>query len=258
MVDPTAHPDFDLDTALSADLDGELDGYASDLGLPVDDVRAALAGPTTVARRAALVAARDALRDDPGAPVPLDDVTRRRLLAGAGVGSAARSAPRRDRGRLLRAAAAAAITLLVLGGLYAILHDSGGSGGSVDQPRSPGPGVAGSPPSPCAGTSATSARSTRARSRASSGAGSPGDAAGTAPNADRAASSADSSFAAANPRAVDGCVNQYASEGSIRFRGSGSYQGRPAVVLGIDTGPRTIVFVVAADDCARVLYSASR
>ena len=40
-------------------------------------------------------------------------------------------------------------------------------------------------------------------------------------------------------------------------RPPGPTQGRPAVIVGIATGDRTIVFVVAADDCASVLYSAS-
>ncbi len=60
------------------------------------------------------------------------------------------------------------------------------------------------------------------------------------------------------PGAVESCATTYADEGAIRFRGSGTYEGRPAVVLGIDTAGRTIVFVVAAADCRQVLYSASR
>jgi hypothetical protein len=59
-------------------------------------------------------------------------------------------------------------------------------------------------------------------------------------------------------QAVETCAGQYATEGAIRFRASGAYQGIGAVVLGIDTDRRTIVFVVAADNCAQVLYSASR
>jgi hypothetical protein len=58
--------------------------------------------------------------------------------------------------------------------------------------------------------------------------------------------------------AVAACASRYASEGTVRFRASGAYQGTPAVVLGIDTDRRTIVFVVAADNCAQVLYSLSR
>ena len=146
----------------------------------------------------------------------------------------------------------------MLGGLYAIFHDSDGSGGSGGSAAKSGAGggrvtaVAVRGDLGDVGTIDAGQVAGFLRGRVARGA------AETAPNADRAASSADGSFAAASPRAVDGCVNQYASEGSIRFRGSGSYQGRPAVVLGIDAGPRTIVFVVAADDCARVLYSASR
>jgi hypothetical protein len=62
----------------------------------------------------------------------------------------------------------------------------------------------------------------------------------------------------ASPAEVADCATQYGSQGTVRFRGSGTYGSRPAVVLGIDTDQRTIVFVVAADDCTQVLYSASR
>jgi len=37
MADLSSHPDFDLDVALSAELDGELDAYAGDLGVDPAD-----------------------------------------------------------------------------------------------------------------------------------------------------------------------------------------------------------------------------
>ena len=54
------------------------------------------------------------------------------------------------------------------------------------------------------------------------------------------------------------CEKQYATAGPVRFSATGSYMGRAAVVLGIANGERTIVFVVAADDCPTVLFSVSR
>ena len=68
MADPTLHPDFDLDTALSADLDGALDAYAAELGLAPADVRAALSGPEPTLRRAELAAVRTALHREPDVP----------------------------------------------------------------------------------------------------------------------------------------------------------------------------------------------
>ena len=252
MADPSTHPDFDLDTALSAELDGELDAYAAELGLPADDVRAALATPPAVARRAQLAAAQDALRTEP-VPDALDDVTRRRLLAGAGVGTS-RAPAHRDRGWLLRPAAAAAITLVVLGGLYAIFHDSGGSGGSADKSGAgSAAAVAVTGDLGDVGTIDAAQVEGLLQGTVTPGTGKP------APTANDAAKGADAGAASEfAPGAVDDCATAYGDEGAIRFRGSGTYQGRPAVVLGIDTDQRTIVFVVAAADCGQVLYSASR
>jgi hypothetical protein len=259
MADLSDHPDFDLDTALSADLDGELDAYASELGVAPDDLRAVLAGPAGSARREELAAVRAALRTDSvDAAPPLDDLTRRRLLAGAGVGTRS-SAPRRHAGRWLRPAAAAAVTLLVLAGVYAIVQDSGGSGGSGGSAAKSSGGSAGSTVTAVTGdlgdVGAVDAAGIAGFLRGEA----PERTASSAPAANQSADrSAGAEFAAATPQAVATCADRYASEGTIRFRASGTFQDRPAVVLGIDTTDRTIVFVVAADDCAQVLYSASR
>jgi hypothetical protein len=260
MTDPTLHPDFDLDTALSADLDGALDEYAVELGLAPEDVRAAVAGPDATARRAELAAVRIALGREPDPPGELDEVTRRRLLAAAGVAtSPATTTP--DRSWMMRAGAAAAVTLIVLGTLYAVVRDSDGSNGSN-----------GSAAKSAGGATSVSAVTGDVGDLGAIDAAEisrllQGDAGGTTvPNtpgtaSDRAFANDSGSGAEAvvvGPEAVDACARQYTAEGRIRFQGRGTYQGRPAVVLGIDTAGRTIVFVVAPDNCTQVLYSASR
>jgi hypothetical protein len=261
MADPSTHPDFDLDVALSAALDGELDAYAAELGLPVADLQAAIRTPAARARGAELASARAAVAE----PARLDDVTRRRLLAGAGVGEgrpAAAPRPGRDRGWILRAGAAAAVTLVVLAGLFALTRPGD------DGAKSSGSGAGSSARSAAAptgdlgdigtldpaqigrllrgGAPTSNSTSLQEKARSSSAAG-----ADAVPGFDANAPTADAGTASA-------CAAQYAAQGTVRFRASGSYQGQPAVVLGIDTSGRTIVFVVAADDCTRVLYSASR
>jgi hypothetical protein len=254
MADPTLHPDFDLDTALSADLDGALDAYAAELGSVPDAMRAALAGPAATARRAELAAVRAALGREPDSTGELDELTRRRLLAGAGVGADG-TAPRRDRSFLLRAGAAAAVTLIVVGALYAVIRNSGGSDGS--SAKSSG-GATSSVAAVTGDVGDLGAVDAAEIARLLEG-----DAAKSAPStpgaaADRSFTTGAGAEAAVAPAAVEACARQYAAEGRIRFRGRGTYQGRPAVVLGIDTAKRTIVFVVAPDNCTQVLYSASR
>jgi hypothetical protein len=266
MAEPTIPADFDLDTAVSADLDGDLGGYADELGVPVAALRAAIASPAGAARHAELAAVRDALRAARGADPGLDELTRRRLLAAAGVGSRP-GRERREQGWLLRAGVAAAVTLLVVAGLYALVTKSGDSGdrGAKTSATGPGGGAAavrgdvgdlgpidaaavgrllhGTRPAAGGGTTFSNA-APESSQRAADGA--------------SASSSAPSRAPSVAAPAVATCASQYAREGSIRFRGSGTYGGRAAVVLGIDTPTRTIVFVVAAGDCSQVLYSASR
>jgi hypothetical protein len=266
MADLSSRPDFDLDTAVSADLDGELDGYAAELGVPVGELRAAVATAEASARRSELTAVRATLAHD--AEPGLDDVTRRRLLDGAGVGTRA-SRAQRNRGWILRAGAAAAVTLVVVAALYALVGRTDGSG-------DPGTKASGGGSSATAAVTgdvgdvgtidaAEVARLLRGARRSAAGS-------STAPEQappeqstsarrttnDFASGTDRNAVALVTPQAVDACATQYGTEGTVRFRGSGRYAGRPAVVLGIDTETRTIVFVVAADDCTQVLYSASR
>jgi hypothetical protein len=77
MPEPT---DFDLDGALSAELDGDLPAWceAEDRDLTV--IQARLAAPEAVARRTELATARNALA---ASVAPPDELTRRRLLGAA-------------------------------------------------------------------------------------------------------------------------------------------------------------------------------
>jgi hypothetical protein len=271
MADLSSHPDFDLDVALSADLDGELDAYAAELGADPAELRATLDAPGAAARRAELDVVRRAVGEALSGSDELDDVTRRRLLAGAGVGTrAGRARPARDRSWMLRAGAAAAVTLVVVGALYAATRNSGDSGA-----KSSGSSAAGDSTEAAAvagdlgdvGTisAAGVGRLLRGQAPAKTAPGlpsAPRDRTFTESGGNASKSAAGrASTTTVEPVAgttVDACANQYATDGAIRFRASGAYQGRPAVVLGIDTDRRTIVFVVAADNCAQVLYSASR
>ena len=77
------HPAFNLDEAISADLDDELTAFAAELSLDLATLRALMAERLEYADRlAALEAARRLLR----APVDsLDDVSRARLLRAAAI-----------------------------------------------------------------------------------------------------------------------------------------------------------------------------
>jgi hypothetical protein len=52
--------------------------------------------------------------------------------------------------------------------------------------------------------------------------------------------------------------SQFAGSRPVRFVGTGTYEGQPAVVVGLDQGGRTIAFVVPVGDCTSVLTSVSR
>ena len=265
MADLSSHPDFDLDTALSADVDGELDAYAAELGVAPDELRAAVTGPAATKRRAELATVRTALGNAPRAGEELDEVTRRRLLAAAGVGAPS-SRPARDRSFLLRAGAAAAVTLVVVVGFYTLTRNSGDSSAKSSES---GGGASASTAAPITGDlgdlgdidGSTVGRLLRGEAPAKSA----NRSAAPETSRDRAFDSTQNGLAAGSapqaaiaPQAVDVCVQQYSKEGTIRFRASGTYTGRPAVMLGLDIEHRTIVFVVAADNCTQVLYSASR
>lgn len=254
MSDPD---DLDLDTAISADLDGELDAMCAELGLDAAAVRSRLAEPDARARRAQLDAARDAL----AAPVPpLDDLARRRLVQGAmsdtdldtTIPSRTSDSAVHDRSRRLWAVlggAAAAIVVVV--GVVALVN----RGDDGTAAKSSGSGTVTAPTGDLGDVGAVDQKRIDGLiGGGSSGAAASNDASTAAEGADGFTENPESVPAAR----VSECAAAFASEGTVRFRASGDFQGQPAVIIGVDTDSRTIVFVVAADDCTRVLYSASR
>jgi hypothetical protein len=54
------------------------------------------------------------------------------------------------------------------------------------------------------------------------------------------------------------CAAELAGSRPVRFFATGTYQGQPVTIVGIDSGGRTIAFVVAAGNCTNVLTSISR
>jgi len=245
MADPRLPAAFDLDLALSADLDGELETYARELGASPEVLRNTLETAEARDRRAVLAAVRTRLLE-PG-PGP-DDLTRRRLTAAAG--DALPPAPARS-GRARpawgRLAAVAAILLLAVVGIVAVTTRGGDESSSKD-------GAASRAAVAPRGDLGDLGRLDQGRIDALTGAGS----AARSNESTTPSAGAQSTAAPATPTQVQRCSDGYGAEGSVRFRAAGTYDGRAAVVLGVESGARTIVFVVAADDCAQVLYSASR
>jgi hypothetical protein len=122
-------PPGTLDELLSADIDGELERAAADHGLVLDDARVALAAPEAVARRAALVRARDLV----ARAVPLDPADADRLVASALEHARHENelaAARRRRGRAdtaRRVAIAAASIVVVFGGIAVLARGTSSS-----------------------------------------------------------------------------------------------------------------------------------
>ncbi len=247
MPEPT-----DLDLLVSADLDGDLEGLALELGVSVAELRTRMTTPEAQARRRELDAARAALATPVAA---VDDVTRQRMLdAARGADPSARSAwP-----RVLAAAAVLAVVVLGAGALYNLR----GSDSSASRASS---GSANSTASTPSGDLGDLGRLSEDDINAFLG-GAEGKAQAREPApsatdaATRSAADAGVELAPVAPADVARCVEQYGSQGTIRFQGGAILNGRPAVLLGIASasGERTIVLVVAADNCSDVLYSASR
>ncbi len=69
---------------------------------------------------------------------------------------------------------------------------------------------------------------------------------------------ASASARAVTPGQLTTCRDEYERLGAIQFEATGTFQAQPAIVLGIKRASRIIVFVLAADNCSRVLLSVSR
>lgn len=267
--------DFDLDAAISADLDGELDHYATAIGRDPGEVRAQLADPAAARRRGDFDALRAAIQEPVIAP---DELSRARLLAGAVAASGTQAAATPPSRAYIRLASAAAIVVAVVGlGVVLVNRGGGDSAKSSSTAGSSGPIRSGNVGDlgeldqrkldkliggPVAG--APSTHDSTARSSAAGAAGAADAAFGATSSVPRAAEDTrvpgldPASGARATKMQVGACTDAYASQGRIRFTGSGAFHGQPAVVLGIANGDRTIVFVVEASNCTNVLFSLSR
>ncbi len=275
---------LDLDTAISAELDGEFGAYATEIGRNPSGLLAEItAQPGYADRRATLQGVRDQLREPAAA---LDDVTRRRLLALASTDAIVAGAPSHatphsrtrhtasNRGGSTRLTAAAAILLVVLGGGvflatrgpdHARLDAAKTAGGTIGRAREGDLGDIGNLSNPSTldrliggpGVPDSSQSQSSAERSAAPILGSESTAASDA-DASRVRGFQPDTAAGANPKQVQACAKQYAAQGTVRFTASGVYQGQPAAVLGVVVGNSTIVFVVAAADCDTVLFSVSR
>jgi hypothetical protein len=270
---PLPPPPFgdDTDEALSTLLDGELGAFAADHGLTEAEARERLEHwPEYTARLAAL----ERGRAEVAAPVPpLDDLTRRRLVRNAlpaADGIAATS--NRSGWSWLRISAAAAAVLIVLAGLGARPTPLGT--GSDNSAKSSGVGSAaaevprgdlgnigdvtdpaairalvrpGAQKKPPATTSRADALRELNGQSATSGS--------TAKDSTGSGTFSPRTDAPVDPKA---CAAQFARARPVRFFASGTYRGQPVTVVGIESGARTIAFVVPSNDCTNVLTAISR
>jgi hypothetical protein len=118
----------ELDELLSADIDGELDAAARDLGITMDEARARMrAHPDAAGRRRALVAARDELAQAP----EIDELVAQRLRAkairAAETEHRDRADERRQRRRVLVGLSAAAAAIVAVAGIAVGLNAHHGS-----------------------------------------------------------------------------------------------------------------------------------
>lgn len=275
------------DEAVSAYLDGELGAFAADLDLPLGDVRHRLERwPGVAVRRAELQAARTSLRSEP-APPALDELTRRRLLAGATrvTDTTIPDRPGRSRNRWVALSAAAAVLVVV--GAVAVLRDHGGGTsrtaadaptvaavgyvgdlGDVSDPNTlraavadhlgtRGKAVAGSDSTPATTTTMPAApEATKTQSER------PDLASGSTPSTPPGGTTGDASSSAkrATPadaqEQADSCaasiVKENAPGRTVLLTATGVYRGQPAAVVTIRRGQRTVTFIADLATCAVV------
>jgi hypothetical protein len=262
----------DTDEALGALLDGELGAFADDHGLTEAEARDRLEQWSEYAARlAALEQGRAAV----GEPVPpLDDLTRRQLVRNAlpaadGIGASST----RSGWSWLRISAAAAAALVVLAGLGAMLTSLGT--GNDDSAKSSTAGSAATAAVPSGDLGNLGDVSNPAAIRAlvdpaahqkptpkTGGAdaqrklsGDSSTSGGPAEDSTGSLSIAPRSDTLVDPKA---CAGQLAGARPVRFFATGTYQGQPVAIVGIESGGRTIAFVVPSNDCTNVLTAISR
>ncbi len=280
------------DEAVSAELDGELDAFAADLGLPAAEVRRRLEKWSGFdARRSALGAARTSIRA--GAPPALDDLSRRRLLAGARPpGSFDTTIPerhRRGRARWVALSAAAAVLIAVGVGAAMALRSGGGSSshtaastpaaavgyvgdlGDVTDPDTLRVAVAdhlearGGATAGATGpaTTTTAAGSPQADRAETAGPPLSTNQTTTAPAAPGTVSGSTKAAAAPDPQAqAERCaaaiVKAAAPGEPVLLTATGVYRGQPAAIVTIRRGQRTVTFIADLATCAVVGGQAGR
>jgi hypothetical protein len=260
-ISPESHDGYDLDEALSALVDDELDAFAHDHGLTEEAVRARLVAlPDFAARRAALQRTRASIRE----PVAfLDDVTRHRLVRNATDAASDVIAPEPRSRRWIAITAIAAAGLLLVAGVGVAVSSMGGSSSSSSSSSDSGA----SSPAPLRGdvgdlgdvTSPVALKELLDRRAAKS------DTSSTALSPEQSqlsggGASADATKRAAppSPASTEKCARELAGTRAVVFTGTGTYQGAPVTIVGITSGDRTVVFVVSDTDCTNVVASISR
>jgi hypothetical protein len=258
-IPPEPSPDYDVDEAVNAIVDGELAAFADEHGLTEAEVRAhVVAMPDDAARRAAVDGTRAAV----GEPVPLlDDVTRHRLVRDATRGTSNVVAPAPRSRRWIAITAIAAAGLLVVAGLGVAVSSMGDSSSSSSSSSDSGASAA----APLRGdvgdlgdvTSAAALKALLDRRAARDSA----PTTAVSPKSEFAsggAADATNPVPAPSAATTAQCAQQLAGRRPVVFSGTGTYQGAPVTVVGIKTGHRTIVFVVSDTDCTDVVASISR
>jgi hypothetical protein len=238
MDDTTPTPDSETDEVMSASIDGELRPTEHD---PVDE---------RAARRAELVAARDALRDAPVAP--LDDLTRRRLVSRALEESAA-PVRRGWTDRVPWRAVAAVLAVVVVAGGVALSLQVGGSSSSSTASRTKSAANARD-----RGAQTTAAAPDLSATAALGDLGDVSDPKGLAQRvhadqfgAAKGASGTQSSAPTPSATEVLGsCASALRGLGTIRAVGSGTVDGRAAAIAVITDGQgHAQAVVVLLDGC---------
>jgi hypothetical protein len=244
-----------VDELLSAELDGEFDAAARDLGLDPDDARDRLATqvPGLVARRAALGAARDLLAELPVVDELVVARVRAKAVRAAATEHEVGQATRTHRARRLTAIAGGlAAAIAVIAGLaFTMQHDNGSASKSsapaprenarASTPKSPGVTTPGGAEAVNLGAVAdVPALIARASSQAAERfASTPAPAAGSA--------NSDAAFA---PKAVSTCesgAGQVSGVATPTLRGVATLSGAPVRVYVFRKGADNIVVVLRAD-----------
>jgi hypothetical protein len=245
------------DEAVSALLDDELDDFAAAHGTTVDAARRELtAWPGFDARQRELQRARRAFASE---PVELDPLARRRLVSTAvDAVPAPPHARRRSPWRLVAVAAAVVVVLGAAGFGLSRLGGGGSASSNASKAATRNGATASAAYVGAVGEVANTdvLRAVISQQQAGLPVHAPGEfstpAAGT-PDA-RRSPAASGTTTAAEAQAARGdasrCAKAVAGRDPVTFLATATYQGRPAVVVGVHRGTRTVAFVLERTSCA--------